>query len=556
MAINNSINSKQLLSSADSPAFTAVKTSTLLDSNSVAYVTATATASAVNNANIANSATGNAVVISAIGTDTNINLNVMPKGTGVVVLGYPGNSYIAQCNGFKDSNGNGWITTSGTASAVNAIYIENAATGNPPYVCSGGSDSAVQLGFGTLGNTGIFNFKPGVGGGGAATQGAALRLYYANAGTNTYYSALAASTSLTSSTTWTLPLADGAANTFLQTNGSGQLTFAAAGGSNNLTLVNQTAHGFTQGQIVYPSSTANTFSLSKADSAADAECGGAVDSVVDANNFYLLTGGTSNNFSGLTAGTPYFMSDVTAGAYTATPPTTAGHVIKCLFMAVSTTKIVWLNYVGEVINGGATSPTFSAPSITTYTTGSGTYTTPAGALYLKVQVWGGGGSGSGGNTNLAGSGGGAGGYCEAYISTPAATYSYAVGASVAGGASSTNGNAGNASTFGTSLLTANGGSAGVYSASPPTNGGAGGTATGGTRNVTGGSGMPPMTNTVAWWGGAGGAACEGGPSVAGPVTAAVGNAGIAPGGGGSSGTGANAGGASAAGQIVVIAYYQ
>lgn len=48
-----------------------------------------------------------------------------------------------------------------------------------------------------------------------------------------------------------------------------------------------------------------------------------------------------------------------------------------------------------------------APTITTYTSGSGTYTTPAGAKYLIVEMVGaGGGGGGGGTTGSAGSAGG------------------------------------------------------------------------------------------------------------------------------------------------------
>ena len=69
----------------------------------------------------------------------------------------------------------------------------------------------------------------------------------------------------------------------------------------------------------------------------------------------------------------------------------------------------------------------SAPQVTSYLSGSGTYTTPAGAKYLVVVVAGGGGGGSGSGTSL-----------------PA------------------NGVAGGNSTFGTSLLTATGGGVGSY----------------------------------------------------------------------------------------------
>ena len=85
------------------------------------------------------------------------------------------------------------------------------------------------------------------------------------------------------------------------------------------------------------------------------------------------------------------------------------------------------------------------PTITVYTSGSGTYTTPANTKYLQVEMVGGGGGGTGSGTtsgNLGGSSGGAGGYIKAIISPVSSSYSYAVGAGGAVGAPGTNGSAG------------------------------------------------------------------------------------------------------------------
>jgi hypothetical protein len=99
------------------------------------------------------------------------------------------------------------------------------------------------------------------------------------------------------------------------------------------------------------------------------------------------------------------------------------------------------------------SGSIKTPTITKLTSGSGTYTTPLGATYIRVRIVGGGGGGCG--SGIAGSGSG--------------------------------GTAGSTSTFGSSLLTANGGAAGGgYSA-----GGAGGTATIGTGAIgTSNTGSP------------------------------------------------------------------
>ena len=94
-------------------------------------------------------------------------------------------------------------------------------------------------------------------------------------------------------------------------------------------------------------------------------------------------------------------------------------------------------YTITVPNVTGTLAVSATPTVTTYTSGSGTYTTPTNAKYLTVQMVGG---GAGGSASSNGSAGGAGG----------------------------------TTTFGSSFLTCTGGISFV-----PTLGGTGGTATGG-----------------------------------------------------------------------------
>ena len=153
---------------------------------------------------------------------------------------------------------------------------------------------------------------------------------------------------------------------------------------------------------------------------------------------------------------------------------------------------------------------YSVPQITVYTSGSAqTYTTPAGALYLLVEMVGGGGGGGAFATNA--------------------------------------GNAGGNTSFGT--LTANGGSGGGTSGAA---GGAGGTASNGDVNITGATGRT-ATNLVATSSGDGGSSYFGGSAPGSQATGASPNAGIGAvtnsgsGGSGASGTssasGAGGGGA-------------
>lgn len=156
----------------------------------------------------------------------------------------------------------------------------------------------------------------------------------------------------------------------------------------------------------------------------------------------------------------------------------------------------------------AASPT--APSVQSFTSGSGTYTTPAGVLYIEVEMVGGGGGGSGSGTASGGTGG-------------------------------TGGN----TTFGTTLLAANGGAGGIWTGVP----GVGGAASLGTGPVgmaipggRGGGAFTAPATGYAYAGGIGGASAFGGAgsssvSVAG--TAGATNSGAGGGGGGYAGAVAN-----------------
>lgn len=131
--------------------------------------------------------------------------------------------------------------------------------------------------------------------------------------------------------------------------------------------------------------------------------------------------------------------------------------------------------------------------------GSGTYTPPAGVRAILVEGVGGGGGGGGadgqgtGTAAMAGSGGG-GGYFLKFLTSLAASYSYAVGSGGNGGsAGANNGGSGNSTTFSASgvSLTANGGLGGPGSTGGTSLagvGGTGGSSSGGDINLEGGNG--------------------------------------------------------------------
>ena len=125
----------------------------IADANQNELVDFTATGSAVNHVGITNAATGNGPTIEAKGDDTNIDLDIKPKGQGAILL--------------KDGYGNELINTSRTASAVNQITVGNAATGNGPTILASGDDTNIDLnvsgkGTGALASTGAKLTSPKV----------------------------------------------------------------------------------------------------------------------------------------------------------------------------------------------------------------------------------------------------------------------------------------------------------------------------------------------------------------------------------------------------------
>ena len=171
------------------------------------------------------------------------------------------------------------------------------------------------------------------------------------------------------------------------------------------------------------------------------------------------------------------------------------------------------------VASGGTGLTTVPHTVQVFTSGSGTYTSPANVKAIWVRC---------------------------------------VGGGAGGGASTSNpGSAGGNTTFGTSLLVANGGSAGSSGSSVGGFGGAGGSASGGDISATGNSGSPGAnvgtngaSNQAQPSGGTGGGSAFGGagsgglPNAAGSAAGGYGSGG---GGGGSVQNAANSGGGGGAG---------
>lgn len=173
-------------------------------------------------------------------------------------------------------------------------------------------------------------------------------------------------------------------------------------------------------------------------------------------------------------------------------------MIKSKFKKIIATSLVI--FVALVLVVISPKESFSE-TVETFTT-SGTWDVPDGVTSVTVECWGGGGSGGGGtNSSGAGGGGGAGGqYSIKEITIDQASYNYVIAAVASGVSRDNNGNTGNDTTFGGTLVVAKGGAGGQRYADGGA-GGAGSTSGGvGDTIYAGGSGASKGTN----YGGGGG----------------------------------------------------
>lgn len=238
--------------------------------------------------------------------------------------------------------------------------------------------------------------------------------------------------------------------------------------------------------------------------------------------------------------------------------------------SANTTGFITPGAIGTILNsnGVLTAPSyitpsipFTIPTVTKYTSGSGTFNAAVDCKYIIVYLQGGGGGGGGAYIDQCSGGGGGGAF--ACVRLAAGSYSYSVGTGGAGGPFNTDGSNGTASTF--STFTAGGGAGGSRQRSNAVNTAFGSTITGTTLTnalhfESGGNGgnvnySSPDTNVL--FGGYGGSSKFGGMTRS-PSYNTGSFAGVVPGrgGSGSASSGAVTGGDGGPGIIIVVSYFQ
>lgn len=285
----------------------------------------------------------------------------------------------------------------------------------------------------------------------------------------------------------------------------------------------------------------------------------------------LSVSGTASQVIVNTSGTTVTLStpqNIASGS----SPTFAGLTLTGFSGAISTSAGVLSAGTLSIANGGTGKTALSSfvPTIQKFTTGSGTYTTPAAVTWIKVKMVGGGGGGSGSGTASAGNGGNGGGstFGTTLLSSGGGVGGVFLGAGGTGGAASLgSGPIGTAIAGGQGTgYTFDGTVAGLVdlAGSPGASSPLGGAGGGGSQQTSGYAGV---TNSGSGGGGGGsgtaaasGSGCGGGaggwvdaiigsPSVS--YNYAIGAAGTA----GTAGTNGFAGGAGGSGYIEVEEHY-
>lgn len=133
--------------------------------------------------------------------------------------------------------------------------------------------------------------------------------------------------------------------------------------------IEQLAHGFTTVDLGKPVYSSNTgFQLAQADSIVKATVVGFIDSIIDANSFYLkLPYGKLSNLTSIVEGQRYYLDPLNAGLTVTTEPNTFGQIRKLLYVGISSTEAIILNDPGVEVVPPTTFTVVTIPNNTTVT---------------------------------------------------------------------------------------------------------------------------------------------------------------------------------------------
>jgi hypothetical protein len=145
-----------------SPAITTPAITTgLNDANGLGWIAVTAAASAVNYVTVANAATAGTPSITATGSDANINLNLVPKGTGKVQVGGLEVVALSGAQTLADKTLTSPILTTPALGTPSSGTLTNCSFPTLNQSTTGSSGSVVTTGFSIVEAGGYLYFKSG-----------------------------------------------------------------------------------------------------------------------------------------------------------------------------------------------------------------------------------------------------------------------------------------------------------------------------------------------------------------------------------------------------------
>jgi hypothetical protein len=174
-------------------------------------------------------------------------------------------------HGINDENGNEQIIFQTTSSAVNQFDITNAATGNAPSISATGGDSNIDVAIIPKG-TGETKVGTGAADATITSSGAHNLILDTNSGTNsgviTIVDGAGGNITITPNGSGnivldglTFPNADGSADTFLKTNGSGTLSFAEVSGGTSWQAVKTSTFTAVAGEGYFVNTTSGVITM-------------------------------------------------------------------------------------------------------------------------------------------------------------------------------------------------------------------------------------------------------------------------------------------------------